>query len=444
MAVPDRAELAAARAELAAAGPVGLATGAAPATAVAGRREKLVAVFAAFLGLFGGYPSIYGGTTTVFVLPLTSAFGWGRTVPSLMFVFASLGVIVASLYLGQLIERHGAHRVAAVSALASCAVLLGFGAQGGSIAVALSLAFLIGCLGAGTGVGLYLSLLPTWFEANLGKALGAAVLGHSLGMAVMPAVTSAIVGSHGWRHAYQALSAIQFVLTACCVALLAWLARRARVLKPVAVRSAGGGLTLQQAMRMPWFWWTAVMVFLSTAGVMGASVHLLPQYGDKQVARQLLPLALAALGLGTLLGRVGCGVMLDRIEGRFVAGTTFLLAATGILWLALLPMQPQGVQVIVPPLLIGVALGAESDMLAYLVRRYCGLAYFPTVYNRLLIAFFAGAICGPVLIGVTFDRRGDSFLALAVLTATSIAAALISLRLPSTRQPQQQPAALSS
>jgi predicted MFS family arabinose efflux permease len=166
---------------------------------------------------------------------------------------------------------------------------------------------------------------------------------------------------------------------------------------------------------------------------MGAAIHLLPHLSDKHAARGVVPLALAALGIGTFVGRVACGALLDRVEGRYVAFGAFLLGAAGIGWMAVLPEAPTAGQVAIAPFLFGVAMGSESDTLAYLVRRYCGVAYFPSIYNRLLIAYFAGTLCGPVLIGMTFDRTGNSFTALAGLAVGCVVAALIALRLPSTR-----------
>jgi hypothetical protein len=55
------------------------------------------------------------------------------------------------------------------------------------------------------------------------------------------------------------------------------------------------------------------------------------------------------------------------------------------------------------PLLVGLGLGTEIDLIAYLQSRYFGLRAFRQVYGYLFGIFTVGAGIGPFLMGAGFD-----------------------------------------
>ena len=68
-------------------------------------------------------------------------------------------------------------------------------------------------------------------------------------------------------------------------------------------------------------------------------------------------------------------------------------------------------------IIVGIAAGAETDVLAYLFSRYFGPQYFSSLYGLLLGIFAVGYGAGPVLTGRVFDVMGSyepSFIVLAV------------------------------
>lgn len=411
-----------------------VATSPADATTAGRGREKAAAILAAFVGLAAGYPSVYGSTTTAFIVPLTQEFGWGRTVPSLMYMCANVGLALMSFWLGSLIERVGAATVAAGSGLCLCAILLLLSMQGGSVPHALVLAFLAGALGAGTGVGLYLSVLPRWFDRDLGRALGFSILGQSAGLTVMPALAATVVTEDGWRRAYQALATAQIALTLVAATILWWLARRARVLLTTGRARHAEGLDVAEALGTRTFWTLGGMMLLATLGIFGAAVQLFPLLVDRGIPGGTLPSVAVALGVGTLIGRLGSGFLLDFVEGRLVAALTFTAGAAAILWLAFGIGADASPGLYVATALLGAALGAESDVLAYLVRRHFGMRHYSAIYNRALIGYFAGAVIGPLSLGLAFDRLATPVPALVGLAISCLLAIGAAALLPPSRK----------
>jgi OFA family oxalate/formate antiporter-like MFS transporter len=399
-------------------------------TGLAGRREKFTAIAAVFVGLAAGYGSSYAATATAFILPLTAEFRWGRTIPSLMYVSSMLGIAIASIWLGRVIERVGAAAVAASSGVSLALVMALLSTLSGSPSIAVGLCFFAGALGAGTSVGLYLSILPGWFDRDLGRALGISIMGLSVGVTIMPALAAAIISAHGWRSAYLVLAAIQLTLTLATALALLWLGRAARINANAASVALQSGMDLSQALRTRSFWVLAVIIFFVTAGVFGTALHLFPLYADRGVARALLPTVAMTAGVGTLVGRFTSGFLLDHVDARIVAASTFFIGAIAIFWLALSGQIRMPVSLYLPPVLLGMALGAESDILTYLVRRLYGLHHCAAIYNRLLVSYYLGAITGPLALGWASDHLSDSRPVIVALAASCLAAGLATGSLP--------------
>jgi MFS family permease len=368
-------------------------------------------IAAAFTGLAVGYPSSYGATATTFILPLTSEFGWGRTIPSLMFVSSMLGIAIASLWLGKVIERYGEARVCATSGLCMAIVMGCLANIEGTTSVAIGLCFFAGALGSGTGVGLYLSILPKWFDRGLGRALAISVLGQSVGITLMPAFAATIIADYGWRNAYYALAALQLLFTLATAAALWMLEKSDHGKERKAGAQAYTGLSIKEAVATRSFWILSAIVFLVTMGVFGPAIHIFPLYADKGLATDKLPMVVVALGMGSLVGRLSSGILLDYLDARIVACITFLTGAVAILWIALAGSAQDPIVIYIPPFLLGLALGAETDILAYMVRRFYGLLHYAAIYNRLLIPYYLGAVTGPMLVGWATDHHvGQSFI----------------------------------
>jgi len=128
------------------------------------------------------------------------------------------------------------------------------------------------------------------------------------------------------------------------------------------------------------------------------------------------------VGAAVLLGRVGTGYLLDRLFAPHLAAVFFGGAALGIglLWLGATPVAFAG------GFLVGLGLGAEVDLIAYLVSRYFGLRAFGSVYSSAFAAFALAGALGPLIMGAGFDLTGSYRVPLmAFLAATLLAAVLM-------------------
>lgn len=135
------------------------------------------------------------------------------------------------------------------------------------------------------------------------------------------------------------------------------------------------------------------------------------------------PLATSLFGGGLLLGRTGTGYLLDRFFAPYVAAMIFACAAVGI---GLLQISDSASLAFGAAFFVGVGLGAEVDIMAFLVSRYFGLTAFGAIYGVIFAGFGLAGGLGTYVMGAAFDSSGSYELVLAVMCiATAIGAVLM-------------------
>ena len=79
---------------------------------------------------------------------------------------------------------------------------------------------------------------------------------------------------------------------------------------------------------------------------------------------------------------------------------------------------------------LGFAVGAELDLMGYLVARYFGIAQFGRVYGWQYAGFVAASGIGPLWVGALRDATGNYTLPLIISVAGLAAACVTFLLLP--------------
>jgi cyanate permease len=94
--------------------------------------------------------------------------------------------------------------------------------------------------------------------------------------------------------------------------------------------------------------------------------------------------------------------------------------------IALLRTGAASGQVFLAAFLIGLGMGAEVDIIAFLTSRYFGLRAFGEVYGYAFASYVLAGALGPWLMGLGFDRSGSyGSILVGFLLATLLAAVLM-------------------
>jgi MFS family permease len=158
------------------------------------------------------------------------------------------------------------------------------------------------------------------------------------------------------------------------------------------------GLGLGEAVRLRSFWFIAAAVLLVSVAVNAALVHVVPLLVDRGWTASSAAGVLVAAGAAGLVGRLLAGYLMDKIFAPIVASSFFALAIIGISLLA------SDVNAVLGMVAIGLAAGAEVDMIGFFISRYFGLKRFGQLYGVLFAIFTVGAGLGPLILGAVHTR----------------------------------------
>jgi MFS family permease len=354
-------------------------------------------------------------TVGLFIKPLGVVYGWNRASVALAISIGAIALALSTPLAGRLIDRFGVRRILlgslftyglAVALVPWCVQALGLP---GLYAIYIA----IGVLSSGSNTIAYARLLTGWFHHSRGLALGIGMSGIPLGMAITSPLGQYLIEHVSWQGAFLGLAALP-VLIGIPLALFAVRETPAAELtQTVAPQADRQGMTRQQAMHGRAFW-TLLMVFLLLACAMnGIELHIVPLLSDRGFSPMVAALALSLLNVVAIGARVGAGFLFDRWFAPRVGAVLFALP---LLATVLLSSREQPWAAYAAAVMLGFGIGAESDLLGYLIGRYFGLKAYGELFGWIFGAFMVGTAAGPYLFGLGYDAFGNYRLPLGCAT----------------------------
>jgi predicted MFS family arabinose efflux permease len=364
-------------------------------------------VAASSLGMGVGL-TMFSFIQSIFVSEMQRAFGWSRGDMAFAMAGLLIGALTAPL-LGMLIDRYGVRPVVLVSMTCSglCfALLAAINAHIWTYYLAFNLLIV---LGSGTTPISYARAVSSWFDKGLGLALAVALSGVSVTAFLLPPLLTAVIAAYGWRAGYLFLALLPLLIGVPITWF--WLFERAAPDKH-APRPAETGVSAAQALRDRRFWIMALAVTLVTVPAISLSSQLQPLLTDKGFSPATAANLLSLFALSVLAGRIVIGQLFDRFWAPGVACATLAVASGGA-FLLIGPGGSFGVCAL-SLMLLGIAQGAEINLLAFLIARYFGTRSFSAIYGNLNVVFGLSIAAGAVMFGKLYDTYGNYDLGLRI------------------------------
>jgi sugar phosphate permease len=358
---------------------------------------------------------LYLVVRSLFVVHLTSEFGWTRGDIGVAGMVAFVTGALAMPMIGRAIDRFGYRRVVllCVPALSSLYVMIAL--QPGPFGIHLCLMVWGGLVGGGTGAIGYTRPVIAAFRRRRGLALGVATAGASITAMIVPPVIAALIAAYGWRAGLYAMAALTTLVGLPIALALIGSDHEQPAPRIGNVRRDRGGNTsgdvsLRQALRGPRFWLLALA--LAAVNIPGAGViaQLAPLLVDRGLSQEAAALVMSIYAAGVLSGRLVTGFSLDRLPTSAVAimtlipaiGMTLLLHSASF-WMAAAAIA-----------MIGIQQGSEVDLIAYIVSRSFGIGHYGAIYGAVGVAGAVSTAASFVLFGKVHDLTGSYDVALTV------------------------------
>lgn len=389
------------------------------------RHWLLVLVCAVGIGV--GVSSLPFYTQGLFIEAWIADFGWTRAQASLGILGSTLALAAVLPFIGSIVDRYGLVTPVMISllGLSLAYVLLGMFVQ--SIATFVILAMLQAILGSASSPLAYTRAINAVFNKQRGLALGVALSGAGVAATFGPTLISNAIDAFGWRGAYYAMALFTLVVGAVIVLVLSRL-NGAKTAASIDMAAANRDFLVAKASRT--YWTIMAAIFCLSLGLGGLMIHFVPILLDVGFATNAAVKIAGVIGIAVVLGRLLVGFAVDRIFAPRVAIAILLACISGVLALALL-----GSVVAVPAaFVIGFSVGAEVDLIGYLVARYFGMHAYGQIYGRQYSTFLIATGLSPVILGAVRDATGTYTASLFTAAAFMVISAALFAKLPKFEQ----------
>lgn len=392
-------------------------------------------VGASLIGMIVGPGTAVIFTVNAFLVPVTTELGWSRGLFSSGLLASAVASPIMTPLFGWLMDRYGIHRIALPAATAYGLALASFALMTpGSFWLVYVMFACASGFGACVGPIVYSKAITAWFDKERGFALGIATCGVGLGTLLLPGLAQIMITAFGWRMAYVGVGVATWVLSFLMIAIFVreppgHLERmRAGRLAATATGPQPFGLKVGDAIRGTRQFWILAIIFLleGTANNGILSGHFVPMLTDRGYTPQAAVALLGMSGIAAMIARIIVGRCLDYVNGPIFSAIVMLLPVAGV---ALLLSGAGNPAPLLAAICIGLAIGAEVDMLGFFVSRYFGRRSFGTLYGLIFACFTAGIGIGPFILGVGFDRYHSYQFVLTIFVGLLVVAAAMFLAL---------------
>jgi MFS family permease len=361
---------------------------------------------------------------SVFLVALVREFGWSRSLVAGAFslfvlVHGALGPVV-----GWLARRFGPRRLFRLGA-----VVMGIGlaltaetrewwhlyvAFSGLTAIGISLAGWVPAV----------VLIQGWFPSRFGTAMGFASAGIGVGIFGLIPLAQLVIDGWGWQWAFrmEALLTVGWLLPA-----TRWLIRDPPEFCASAIRNASSATDrsptywmLAPALRTWRFWGVAGVYFTGNFATQMLMIHQVAYLVDHGVSAIVAATVGGAVGLVSIGGKVGWGILSDRSGRELSCALAFGCVAASIGLLVLAGRSPASWLPFAYAVLIGLGYSVLSPVFPAVASDLFGGPGFSTIYGTLYAVICVGLAAGAWSAGEIFDATASYALALWVALGMAI------------------------
>jgi len=365
------------------------------------------------------------------IVPLEKALGWSRADLQIAVSFLAAGGALSVNLVGWLNLRYGMRAVTGVSLFAVALAFASFALMHTSIGWMYLGYFVLPLVGLGTTPVTWTQIVAQHFHRHRGLALSLVLCGTGVTAAVLPSLLTWAMGRWGWQAGYLALAALPLLmgLTLSWRYLPASGTEPARARSAEAIAAAKRGIPFAKALRERRFWLCNIGLGLVVSAIYGMATNTVPLLRDIGLSAAEAGGIFGIFGVSLIAGRIGVGMLIDRLWAPGVAAVALGLPAIGcLLFLGANAGTPVPV-LLLATALVGVGSGAEFDIAAYLVSRYFGLRDYGRLFGLHLGVVTLGSTVAPFAFAALLRGTGGYAAMLMVCAACCVIGPLLLLML---------------
>jgi MFS family permease len=359
--------------------------------------------------------------------PVGAELGWSRTQVALGISISAALSALLSVPLGMMVDRFGPRRIALAGVPLTGLAVASLGQVTGTAANWIVHWLLISVAILGVQATVWASAVASRFTASRGFALAVMLCGSALASAIFPSMATELIAQKGWREAIVWQSAIWTAIAFPMVAVFFRGARDDRAGDSPIRQKDTASIGMREALRSTIYLRLLLASLFFSVVVISLAVHFVPILSSEGFDRSTAAKLAGMMGIASAVGRLGAGLLIDRFRASLVGAVIFMLPMLGCV---LLLASNDGAAAMLAAVLVGLGLGAEVDVILYLVVRFFGLGSFGALFGGVLTSLAIGTTLGPLAASAVFDRTGSYSFFLQLAVASMIIAAVLLVSLP--------------
>ncbi|MGH9207501.1 MAG: MFS transporter, partial [Acidimicrobiales bacterium] len=254
--------------------------------------------------------------------------------------------------------------------------------------------------GLGVGIGAACAYVPTlalvggWFTKRRNTALGIAAAGTGCGTLVVPPLAAALIGHHGWRVTYIYFGIAAAILLGACAIVAD---------RPVLAPAPGVKRSLRHVVFSTEFVLLYASWLLASTALLVPFVFLPSFARDRGATAVEAALLLSVIGGVSVVGRLGIGMLGDRVEVvNLFKAAVFVMAISYVIWLGF----PSYELLVLFATVLGLSYGARISLLPGVLIEFFGVEDLASTLGAFFTSSGVSAVLGPLLAAVIVDATG--------------------------------------
>jgi len=376
-----------------------------------------VVVGMGFLAGFVGFGFVY--SYGVFFKPLSSEFGWSRSLIAGAFSLYAVLHNLLAFFAGRAVDTIGPKPILAVAGISLGASMIVMSRVDSvwELYVYFGILFSIGLACIFSPV---MATVSRWFDAKRGFAAGITATGIGTGALVFSPLSAWLISTLGWRQSYVVLGIVAWVVFVPIVIFVR--EAPARTLGAASPGTSADGLSFGEAIKTMTFWAIALSLLCLDIAIFALMMHIVMLASDRGMSIVLSGSIAGLIGGASLFGRIGAGYFSDHLGRKRVYILACIFQLVMFIWLF---FAVNTWMLIVFAVFFGVSYGSWAGIMGVLPADYFGYRATGEILGCIVIICGVGVAIGPFLGGLIYDTTGSYDYMIVMCVAATICAAIM-------------------
>lgn len=369
---------------------------------------------------------------SLYLSAITEALGFERSLFALNETFRYATLATINLFFGGLMQRIGARKMIVAGFVALVASMV-VAARAETVVMFYVSGILLGIGLACTTTTITGSIIRRWFKKNIGRYTGLALAANGIGGAISAQIVSPMISDpvdpFGYRNAYLTCAVI-IAVAGVVVAILLRERPKNESLEVVDTKKRRGtawaGIPMRTALRRPYFYISALIVFLTGFMLQGIGGVYAAHLKDVGFDPGIVASVTSVYSLTLTASKVGVGILYDRFGLRFVMILCQGASAVSLVLLVVLAVTPLGTALaFLFAMLYALSLPLETLVIPLIVNDLFGSAAFDKLFGVFAALNYAGYAVSAPVVNLCFDKTGSYNLIFLIFAGLTVVAGLM-------------------